>query len=416
MRGRTAARIGAAVLAMASLTAAAPERPRAVPHSRFRPRPAIIAITEGSGVNVLHRDFRTRDGEDVELPDTAPTARVVQLPRGGGFTERLARAQEGPLGNLDPGTLYYISGTRLLVYVPTDAGDFDLLTNMEHATGTISAAAGLRHGTNPNALVVYVPASTGGWRWIRHQRWIDVVSVSYYTVVSPQPRCDANRFIRAIAREGRVVFAAAGNAEQAGLASSPAGAAGAYQVGGVDSQGRPYSPASSPTAVTVGGTATRPYETGDRMEFPAAAHDSQTGSQDFGGTSGATPSTAGRATLLIEHARKILRSSSRGVVRGALARASGAPTGRPAHGPLTDGDLTGAELTELLHEVAIPYTPASPLRYFLEGYGALHSDAIERARRVLEGQETVLERADDDAQHDHWERVREDALQKACGS
>lgn len=413
MRSRTVPLLGVAALAVVAVTAAAPGYSAEV-QPPFRARPPIIAITEGGGVNVLHRDFRIHAGESVELPNTAPSMRVVPLPRRGDFTERLARAQEGPLGNLDAGTLYYLSGTRLLVYVPTDAHDFDLFTNMEHATGTVSAAAGTRHGTNPNALVVYVPSSVGGWRWIRHQPWIDVVSASYFTVVSPQPRCGANPFIRAIARQGRVVFAAAGNAEQAGLASSPTGAPAAYQVGGVDSQGRPYSPASSPTAATVGGTATRPYETGDRMEFPAAAPDALTGSQAFGGTSGATPSTAGRATLLIEHARRMLRSSDRGVAGGALARSSRASTRLPARGPLADGDLTGPELTNLLHDVAIPYTRASPLRYFLEGYGALDDDAIERAKRVLEGRKTLPGRPDDDAQHEQWERIREDIFQRAC--
>lgn len=381
------------------------------------PRPAasasVIAVTEIDGVNVLHEDFRTRDGENAALPVAARGARVVHLPRSGTFEERIAAARKGPLGDPKEETLYYIAGTRLLLYVPRDVDDFRLFRGMEHPTGTVSAAAGLEHGTNPDALVVYVPASTGGWDWLRRTSWIDVVSASYYTVVSPQGRCGANDHIRAIERGGRVVFTAAGNVEQTGIASSPSGAVGAYQVGGVDSEGRPYSPASNPRAPRFGTTSTRPYETGDRMEFPAATYDALKGSQEFGGTSGATPSTAGRATLLIEHARRLFGSTQAGVARGALARAS-LGVSPPPRGPLADGDFTGGELTDVLHGVATPYTPPSPARYYAEGYGAVNGDAVDRAKRVLEGRETLPPRPDDDAQHEQWEARRESVFQAAC--
>lgn len=383
------------------------------PPPRSRVPASVIALTEIDGVNVLHQDFRTRDGKNAVLPPSARGARVVHLPRSGTFEERIAAARKGPLGDLKEETLYYIAGTRLLLYVPRDVDDFSLFRGTEHPTGTASAAVGLEFGTNPDALLVYVPASTGGWDWLRRTSWIDVVSASYYTVVSPQGRCGPNDHIRAIARGGRAVFAAAGNVEQTGIASSPSGAVGAYQVGGVDSEGRPYSPASNPLAPRFGTTSTRPYETGDRMEFPAATYDAVKGSQPFGGTSGATPSTAGRATLLIEHARRLLGSTQVGVVRGALARASRS-VAPPPRGPLSDGDFTGGELTDLLHGVATPYTPPNPVRYYTEGYGALNADAVDRAKRVLEGRETLGPRPDDDAQHEQWEAWRESFFQAAC--
>ena len=414
MSARGALRWASTALALAGIAGGAPAPGAAAPATRHHQAPAsVIAVTEGGGFNVFHEDFRTADGQDVVLPSAARSARVVHLPRAGDLTDRIARARRGPLGDLEEDTLYYLAGTRILIYLPRDVDEFDLFADMQHATGTTSAATGRRHGTNPGSLLVYVPASVAGWQWLRHQSWIDAVSASYYTLFAGgQSRCAASRYVAGIVEEGRLVFAAAGNAEQAGIASSPSGAPGAYQVGGVDSEGRPYAPSPGSAAIH-GGAPTRPYETGDRMEFPAAAHDAPSGSQAFGGTSGAAPSTAGRATLLIDHARRLLGSTRGGLVAGALARA---PRGHPspARGPLSDGNLTGSELVDVLHHVAVPFAPPSPASYALEGYGALSDGAIERAKRVLEGRATLPARADEDKQHEQWEVLREDVFQRAC--
>jgi hypothetical protein len=114
-------------------------------------------------------------------------------------------------------------------------------------------------------------------------------------------------------------------------------------VGGVDAEGRPY--VNSSRAL---GTPNRSYETGDRYSFEAATCEDDKGSMDFGGTSGATPSTAGRAAELIAHARFLLGSSYTGVRGGVLAKAArGCPSA--AQRPLTDADLTSEELVDVLH-------------------------------------------------------------------
>lgn len=396
----------AACMPVAAGGAAAPRR-GAAPSS-------VIALTEIGGLNVLHEDFRTKDGQDVTLPPGAPKPVRVELPKTGTFEERVAQARKGPLGRIKKETLYYIAGTRLFIYLPPGREEWDLFTDGDHATGTSSAAVGNKWGTNPNALLIYMPASEQGWRWLsEQQRWIDTISVSYYSVFSTaQNRCAANPLIRKISAGGRIVFVAAGNMEQAGIISSPSGSPDAYQVGGVDSDGKPFTPATG-EGIFSGGFPTRPYETGDRMDFPAAAADSLTQPQPFGGTSGATPSTAGRATLLIEHARKLLRSTHNGVVGGKLAVA-GSRAIIPRRGPLADGDLTAAELTKVLHNVAVPFFPQNPLRYYLEGYGHLNEDIIDRAKRVLSGLEKLEPRPEEDTQHAQWEDVRRDALQKVC--
>lgn len=386
------------------------------PQGVVRPAPrSVIGLTEFGGLNVLHEDFRMTGEGRLGLPVEAPRLKVVRLPRTGNFDERVAQARRGPLGNLKGDTLYHIAGTRLLIYVPRDVVDgFDLFTDMEHATGTASAAVGTRYGTNPDGLLVFIPASPQGWRWLaRQQAWIDTLSVSYYDLFSTRRnRCYTAPIIRDITRQGRIVFVAAGNFEQAGVVSAPAGVPEAYQVGGVDREGRPLVPTSIKD-IFAGGTPTRPYETGDRMVFPAASHEALSGPQDFGGTSGATPSTAGRVTLLIEHARHLLASRYNGVRHGKLAQAArGAKV--PRKGPLADGDLSAGELTRILHDVAVPSTPANPLRYYHEGYGAIDKRAIARAKRVLAGTESLPARPDDDAQHERWEALRKSALQSVC--
>jgi hypothetical protein len=392
----------AALVAMTAAVAAAV--PSASTARKSRIAPVVIAVVENGGLNVLHDDYRMpRRGVTARAPDVL-NPRTVFLPDTGGFEQRLEAGRRGPLGKLTPGTLYRIAGTKIAgVYVPEDTQVTDLFADMTHATGTTSSAVGNTHGTNPDATLVYVVDSgPAAWEWVAAQSWIDLVSTSYFGGGS-RGTCVEGPYIEEIVEGGRVVFSSSGNGEQAGLFSSPSGVPSTYQVGGVDASGRSYVPGASGTSGSI--MPTRPYETGDRFDFPAAAADSLDGSQDFGGTSGAAPSTTGRAAHLIQVARSILGSRWTGVRDGALARATD-PGLRPARGPLADGDLTGAELVDLLHHTARPAEPASPLRYLVEGYGAHDADTVALAERVLRGLEEIPERPDDDTMHDHVESSR----------
>lgn len=400
----------AGALAMATVAT-----PLAFAHGRKRARPGrvpptVIAITESGGFNVLHEDFRATS-PNAPLPRGIPRAVEVELPSSGSFTDRVAEARDGVLGHLRPETLYHLSGTRILLYIPRDAGEVDIFDESEHATGTTSAAVGRRHGTAPDAYLVFVPhASEAGWSWLEDQTWIDVLSTSYYPVVSPSGRCHPAAHVRAISKQGRVVFAAAGNVEQAGFVSSPAGTPEAYQVGGADQDGRTYLP-SGPGNPAL--TPTRPYETADRFDFPAADWQSLSGSMPFGGTSGATPSTAGRAAELIARSRSLLRDRRVGLKHGSLARLSD-PAGATAGGMLSDGELTSSELIDVLHQAAVPAEAATPFRYLVEGYGA-HSDrSIEHAFEILRGAAESVPRPEEDAMHAQVEAVRTAVHSAAC--
>jgi len=384
----------AAVVAGPGPTGAAPRRAKS-------PR-AVIAIVE-RGMNVLHEDFAVPGGGDVRLPPGVPKVTPVGLPAGGTFEERLGRAQEGLLGRMAPDTLYYVRGTRILIYSSSDAPHPDVFADRSHGTGVAGAAVGLKHGTNPDALLVLVPdAGPAGWEWLAEQSWIDAVSTSYVTVLDGTRLCHEAPFIEDMVDKGRLVFTAVGNGEQAGEVLSPSGVPQAYQVGGVDADGRAY----LPNIDGYQSTTNRPYETGDRFEFESADSESLGGSMGFGGTSGATPSTAGRATELIEHARSILGSRFTGARAGSLARSEDRRR-LPKKGPLADGKLEAAELTEVLHHIAQPAEPASPGRYLLEGFGALNGEKVlELGKAILSGTEEMPDRAQEQAVHEQVEGAR----------
>jgi hypothetical protein len=371
-----------------------------------RVAPAVVAILgEPDPLNVLHSDFRTRDGRDAVLPAGMPKPVRVVLPRSGDFDARVEAVAAGPLGHLKPRTLYYVAGTRLLVYsapnaagsIQTDAVSGDRL----HATGVVDAAIGRRHGTAPDALAVFVlGGGAAPWDWVASQAWIDIASTSDYG--PPQLAlsgdsdtkvrlCEGAAAVRSMVAAGRVVMSSSGNTTDPPEAlMSPNGLPEVFQVGGVDATGRTYLPPHPAESDPwyAAGTVVRPYEVGELYSFMAAGPDSFDGTAHFGGTSGATPRVAGWAARLVEEARRI---TGGGPVRGALAAGR-----RVSRGPLADGRLTGGELTDLLRHVAMPAEPASPGRYFVEGYGAVNARAVAAARAVLRGSKVAPARPDED--------------------
>ncbi|MFN2525526.1 MAG: S8/S53 family peptidase [Actinomycetota bacterium] len=381
-----------------------------------RPAPAVLAVLE-AGLNVLHDDFRLAPGQ-AKLPRGLPPVTPISLPASGSFSEQIEDARAGALGNLQAGVLYYLKGTRLFLYVPETSTVTNVFADAIHGTGVASGAAGLEHGTNPDLWLVVVLHSqpdASAWEWLTGATWIDVISTSYnnlYARPVPIVSCPEAEFIPRIVEQGRLVFSAVGNGEQLGEIMSPSGFPQAYQVGGVDEKGRTWMPAHSTTHRS---TPNRPYETGDRYEFMAADASSLDGEMVFGGTSGAAPSTAGRATDLVQLARSVLSSTSIGTNEGALARGPSRP--QLKRGPLSDGDLTNEELVDVLHHVAQPAEAASPVRYLIEGYGALNEEAMALAERVLLGQVELPDRPEEDAWHARVEQLRAALFPSArCGN
>jgi hypothetical protein len=361
----------------------------------------VIAIVGESGLNVLHHDFPTPDGSPPSYPASLGRVVTVSLPASGTFAQKRAAVAAGPLGHLQPGAVYGIRGTRLLVTAApgvrpvtdvTGSGAKSYSTNgvddpTEHGTGVVDAAIGLRYGTAPGALALLVLGSTeDAWSWVAAQPGIDVASTSDYEPAGG--RCTAATAVRRFVSAGHPVFSSAGNTtDQGEPLTSPNGLPEVYQVGGVTADGAPYgSPHQDSNPWYGAGQVMRPYQTGELYDFPTAGFDSETATMRFGGTSGATPRTAGWAAVLLAHSRQL--------------------TGTPRRGPLTDRRLDAAELTRLLHHIAVPSMAGQPGAFYQEGYGALTRGAVQRGFRVLDGDAAEPARPSDDADEAQVERAR----------
>jgi hypothetical protein len=371
----------------------------AAPAASADPPPVLVAFVGESGMNVLHHDFRTADGSTPAYPPALGRVIPVSLPTTGPFADKRAAVAAGPLGHLVPGQVYGIRGTRLLVAAApgpqpltdvTGGGTTSIGVDGNedptlHGTGVVDAAIGRRYGTAPGALALFVVgAAEDAWTWLASEPGVDIVSTSSYSVGTP---CTGATAVRRLVAAGRTVFSSSGNTtDQGEQLTSPNGLPEVYQVGGVTRDGAPYGmPHQDSDVWYAGGQVTRPYQTGELYDFPTASYDSETATMRFGGTSGATPRTAGWAAQLLGHAR--------------MQRT------RPARGPMADGRLSQPELVRLLRHVAVPSMAGQP-GFYVEGYGALNRAAAERAMRVLDGTEAEPVRTAEDAQETQVEQAR----------
>lgn len=358
----------------------------------------VAVVGEVGGINVLHQDFRTANGRDPAYPSSMPRPTMVSLPHGGSFAAQHAKLEHGVLGHLQPGVLYAVAGTRLLLLNANTSVYDAVQTDSAHATGVVDSVTGTRFGTDPGALVVVVfaDAYNSAYGWLSGQSWIDIASTSdyqYSTTDSPT-QCQGAADVRSWTAAGHQLFSSAGNTtDPPEPFISPNGLPETYIVGGVTAQGQTWTPGQTNETDPYWefGNVVRPYETGELYSYPAAGPDGFIGTQHFGGTSGATPRTAGWAALLIAHARAVLHQTA--PVRGALA----AGPHRTARGPLSDGRFNRVELVSLLHSIAQPHSGLPDgAQYAVEGYGALNATAIARAMKVLDGTASVSARSGDD--------------------
>ncbi|MCU1600346.1 MAG: hypothetical protein JWO22_1055, partial [Frankiales bacterium] len=324
------------------------------------PAPAVVVAVVGEigGVNVLHEDFRTSDGGSPIYPPDMPRPVMVTLPGRGTFDSRHASVEAGVVGHLRPGVLYAVAGTRLLLIntgdSPYDAAQSDAV----HATGVADSITGSRYGTDPNALVVVAlsnASQTSSYDWLSHAGWVDLASTSDYQIstLDDPTQCAATADVRTFTGAGHQLFSSSGNTtDQPEPLVAPNGLPESYLVGGVTASGQSWTPGQTNETDPYYefGNVVRPYETGEQFSFLAAAPDSLTGTQHFGGTSGATPRTAGEAALLISAARNEVHQTQ--VRPGLLA----VGPSHAARGPLTDGQLSNAELVRLLHHIATPHS------------------------------------------------------------
>ncbi len=393
------------------------------PLDDFMPR-VVVAIID-TGLQPYHSEFRQiRPGEDpyahpsTYIPGYPADAPALNITLDLNSTERAdyMDADEELWSSTTQRTLYWVPGTKAVGFI----GFGTALPGGGHGTMTSGRAVGneVSIGGNETLLVnirvplnlnVNNPPEADAVRWAADQDWIDIQSNSWgFPAMCAGPAADPmTGWMEAFkyARDKHVVLSAVhnghGNTGTLGYPSQcqdTAGPAGIIAVGANDNDGYPTWANWFPNVSADG----------CRNPAPAEATTNEL-SNTGGGTSSATPFTAGGAAKMILEARRIFRDPGVGVHDGVIATLQPGGT-LPGKGPLGDGDFTMDELKDVLFHTAVfpqvddsdgdmctqrvPFnenTPEDALYQFI-GYGEVNHDSIDHAVRVLKGEADLRSR------------------------
>jgi hypothetical protein len=416
----------------------------------FRAKPFTVIAFVDSGINPYHQDFRAP--EFVHHPSTfvegyPAEATSVDLSFDVADTEGYAAARdadEDALFDIEGNRLYWIPGTRIIGGLSTRAGgagafpERKIIDENGHGTGVASVAAGQFYGSNPNALIVAVEGlGDASLEWATAQPWIDIVSNSWGNIGNvPLGSADDTR---EATRRGQTVAFAGGNGTSNQNSHQVFAPTGPVPV---DDPCECKFPDSNPTFTSPYGGASWVLTVGAASPINGQAHwwhsvpvdVSSFGSKwraahafgvtreenrDFGGTSCATPVTAGVLSTIIERARFELGDTTQGQRpdQAVAVAAPGVPT--PAEGPIADGVLTRLEAEALVQKTAFPVPfdpekaswdyairPTTDLYYAYQGYGVVNRDSRDLAHEVLLGNEPMPDRAAVDSFIAHADTLR----------
>jgi hypothetical protein len=315
---------------------------------------------------------------------------------------------------------YWVPGSKVVGIVHFGGGQF-YGSNTAHGAGTSSVAAGNLHGTCPECVVVLVTYNTGDREaasdWAMSQPWIDVVtnSFGFSQVERERLYSGSNTELQREASErGQTIFFSSGNGisntfsvPNTTLFSSQEGPDWIVTVGAVSPGGGEYTGAGKPADIASVGSG-----------YPSQGGSTVSSSGTFGGTSNATPVTAGLFAHSLSWARTQLdgpRLQSDGVL------ATGTPLSCGEANPgceLGDGVLTAPELRTRLFHGAVRtesgFNPANttntPVKtaeteFASEGHGAYfgkrggeeaYAAEVARITGPMDGTAAPLERSQDE--------------------
>lgn len=247
--------------------------------------------------------------------------------------------------------LYYIPGTKI-VGVVDFAGSGAITNSGAHGAKAASVSTGNVYGSCPECLLVFVNnAGEAGLEWAASQDWIDVVTNSYGFSTVNRDRLYSGSDVelqRTAIERGQAIFFSAGNGQENAflvpnptLFSSQEGPDWIITVGAVGPNGRAsYTGHGKPADVASIGSS-----------YPSQGGTTPDGEGTFGGTSSATPTSAGTYARALHWAREALAGPSRVQANGTIAQGEPIACGAAyAQCELADGILTGQELrTRFLH-------------------------------------------------------------------
>lgn len=316
---------------------------------------------------------------------------------------------------VDTGELHWIPGTKIIGAIDAGgstgvtSGDdtHPILDDNGHGTGSTSVSAGNRYGYCPTCLIVLVEALDESV--VAEYPWVDISSNSFGAVggVPLGLALGADEPTKQAAERGQLTLFSAGNGTGNAFATtpiltyggSPNGADWVLSIGATreDNQG----------AIVSDGYPVHISALGDG-DLPSACRTGDTGQCAFGGTSAASPYTAGAFGRILTEVREALGDTGVGQRPGQVV-ATGTPI--PDSPFLDDGELTRAELRTVGLKTALPrgqgqgpdleypfpWTWEGDGSVYFEGYGSAGPAHAERAIAVLLGEVPLPDRTEADA-------------------
>ncbi len=412
----------------------------------FKQRPFVVIALTDSGINAYQQDFRAP--EFVHHPSKyiegyPQNAEALDLSFGIADQEgydAARTADEAVWEDIQRSRLHWFPGTRIIGGISIAAGgasagysDLPILDDGGHGTGTASVAAGQFYGSNPNALIVEIEGlGDGPLNWAAGQPWIDIVSNSWgpaYGGVSTGSVAGT----KTATTRGQSILFSSGNGNL-NTNSNPVcvPVAGVCQPLPVEDPCKCKVPNSNVSMLshnkgpswimTVGaaspingqshwwhGVPVDVSSFGSKWAAAGAFSAEITNKRDFGGTSCATPVTAGVLSTVIQRAREVLGDTKAGQKPGGVVALAAPGVTPPAAGPLADGQLTRLEAEAIVVKTAQPVPfdpvkaswdyaiyPTTAMYYTYQGYGIVDRGSKTRALSVLMGESAMPDRAEVD--------------------
>ncbi|HVL90906.1 MAG TPA: S8 family serine peptidase [Actinomycetota bacterium] len=398
--------------------------------------PFVIVGIGDSGINPYHDEFSAASYPDPEVLRITegfskhPSAYIPGYPAG---TPALpVTLGKGYLPEEDKNLwtreaiqfqkLYWIPGTKIVGAIDwTDSSGSNanadtrpILDDDGHGTESSSVSVGNRYGNCPACLLVFAEGLQGD-DYLVTQSWIDFVSMSVgslgnvgFGIFDAEPS-------RVAAERGQTVLFAAGNgfgnafdAPMSTYTSATAGPDWHVIVGAARTDNRrPINGDAAPVDISSWGDGT----------IPAACKEGTVSMCNFGGTSAATPLTAGVFGQVLREVRRAIGDTGAGQRPGQVV-AQGVAISKSPY--LRDGKLTRAELWDIVLHTAEPFgeegVPVPPYThtwpgprstdFLMGGYGLATPESAEHAIDVALGRAPIPHRPVEDTFFAYDKQVR----------
>ncbi|HEX9437896.1 MAG TPA: S8 family serine peptidase [Candidatus Limnocylindria bacterium] len=397
----------------------------------------VIAVND-TGVNAYHSEFSAETYPDPYvlaltknftrhpseyIPGYPKDAQAIPITLGKGYLPAEdahlwdLRSATSPNG-LEYGKLYWIPGTKVIGAIQPgelscsncEGGAHVIIDEDGHGSGSTSVSVGNRYGYCPTCLLVIGKGLGNAMSVTTAYPWVDVNSNSWGTIANAplDLLLDDGSTTRTAVERGQSVLFAAGNGT-ANAFDTPSPTYGTATTGPDWNVVVGAIRRDNSRAIVGDGTPAHLSSWGDG-NLPSACRTGTVSQCAFGGTSAATPYTAGIFGNVLTEVRRRIGDTNVGQRAGQVI-ASGSALADSRY--LADGKLTRAELREAILKTALPlnqenaqtipifpYPLTAPyvgdINVLFEGYGAATPNSARRAVDVLLGKASLPVREAED--------------------